>query len=147
MGWLYFKEDGFYDKVKENIYVASHGKIVPVLLGDYSENVLPKHDNIAYCFIDSDNHSHERVVAEIEILKPKMIKGGIIAFHDFGNQYIAPREVHQQLIDTGEYENINIDWESIFNYVRENDLETGNESWHEKGSNEFPCYVGAVRKI
>lgn len=147
MGWLYFKEDGFYDKVKENILVASHGKVVPVLLGDYSENVIPRYNGIAYCFVDSDNHSHERVYAELDLIKPRMKVGGIIAFHDFGNQYIAPREAHQSLIDSGDYENINIDWESIFNYVRKNDLEKGNDSWHEKGSNEFPCYVGAVRKI
>lgn len=147
MGWLYFKEDGFYDRVKENIYVASHGKIVSVLLGDYSENVLPKYDNFSYVFIDSDNHQRERIVAEIAMVKDKIIKGGIIAFHDFGNQYIAPREVHAELIASGDFENIPIDWEEIFRYVRENNLEEGNDSWHEKGSNEFPCYVGAVRKI
>lgn len=147
MGWLYFKEDGFYDKVKENILVASHGKVVPVLLGDYSENVLPKYNDFAYVFVDSDNHSHERVAAELDIIKPKMKVGGIIAFHDFGNQYIAPREAHEQLIQSGEYENVHIDWKSIFDYVRENNLEDGNDSWHTKGSNEFPCYVGAVRKI
>lgn len=146
MGWLYFKEDGFYEKVKENILVASHGKIEPVLLGDYSQNVLPKYDGYAYVFIDSDNHSHERVYSELEIIKPKMLQGGIIAFHDFGNQYIAPREAHQHLIDTGEFENVHVDWNEIFIYVRENNLEEGNDSWHEKGSNEFPCYVGAVRK-
>lgn len=147
MGWLYFKEDGFYDKVKENIRIASHGKINPVLLGDYSENVLPKYDNYAYVFIDSDNHSQERVSAELDLIRPKMKIGGIIAFHDFGNQYIAPREAHEQLIQSGEYENVPIDWKSIFDYVRENKLEEGNDSWHTKGSNEFPCYVGAVRKI
>lgn len=147
MGWLYFKEKLFYNGVNNNIVIASNGKIVPVLLGDYSENVLPKYDNYTYVFIDSDNHSHERVAAELDIIKPKMKVGGIIAFHDFGNQYIAPREAHEQLIQSGEYENVHIDWKSIFDYVRENNLEEGNDSWHEKGSNEFPCYVGAVRKI
>lgn len=147
MGWLYFKEDGFYEKVKENLRIASHGLIEPVLLGDYSENALPQYDNYAYCFIDSDSHQKERVNAEIELIRPKIIKGGIIAFHDFGNQYIAPREVHEYLISTGEYENIGIDWHEIFDYVREHNLEEGNESWHNKGSSEFPCFVGAVKKL
>lgn len=147
MGWLYFKEKLFRNRVYNNIVIASNWKIVPVLIGDYSENVLSKYKDYTYVFIDSDNHSHERVESELELIKPRMKVGGIIAFHDFGNQYIAPREAHAKLIQSGDYENIDIDWNAIFGYVRENNLEEGNDSWHEKGSNEFPCYVGAARKI
>lgn len=147
MGWLYFNEKGFSERVKKNVIEVSKGLVNPILVGSYSEKEIPKHDIISWCFLDSDNHSQERVFAELELLKPRMVIGGIIALHDFNNQYIAPREAHEQLIQSGEYENIDIDWKEIFDYVRENDLETNNESWHEKGSNEFPCYVGAVKKI
>ena len=46
----------------------------------------------------------------------------------------------------GEYEPIHIDWNEIFDYARANNLEDGNVSWHEKGSEEFPKFVGALRK-
>lgn len=146
IGWPHVTKNDFNEKVKERITAASGGKITPVLMGDYSENVLPKFEGYGWVFIDSDNHQHERVFGEINMIKDKMVQGGIIAFHDFGNQYISPQEAHAYLIGTGEFENIPIDWTSIFNYVRENKLEEGNDSWHEKGSEEFPKFVGAVRR-
>lgn len=147
MGWLYFNEPGFCERVKERVKEVSNGLVNPILIGSYSEKEIPKHDKISWCFQDSDNHQPERVYSELELLKPRMIIGGIITMHDVGNQYITPKEALEQLIQSGEYENVPIDWKSIFDYVRENKLEEGNDSWHEKGSNEFPCYVGAVRKI
>jgi len=144
--WGYAAAKGFKDKVKERILFASGKKVEPVLLGSYSEKEIPLHGDYTYAFIDSDNHQMERVLAEINLLNPLMKSGAIIAFHDFGNQYISPREVHAQMISTGEWENISINWKEIFDYVRENNLEEGNNSWHEKGSEEFPKFVGALRR-
>ncbi len=146
LAWGYAAESDFKDKVIDRIKLASNGKVQPILCGTFSEDELPKHESYSYAFIDSDNHQPERVYAEVNLIRPRIISGGIIAFHDFGNQYLAPREVHQYLLNTGEYENIPIDWESIFNYVRENNLEEGNDSWHERGSEEFPKFVGAVKR-
>jgi len=146
LAWEYASQSDFKERVKKRILFASDHKVVPILLGSYSEKELPLHGRYSFVFIDSDNHSPERVFAEINIVAGKMVKGGIIAFHDFGNQYIAPREAHQYLINTGEYEDVPIDWDLIFNYVRENELEEGNNSWHEKGSEEFPKFVGAVKR-
>lgn len=146
LAWRYAADKGFKEEVKSRVKKVSNNKINPILAGDYSENVLPKHPPYSYVFIDSDSHSHERVFGEINIVKNLMVQGGIIALHDFKNQYIAPQEAHKYLIETGEYENVPIDWESIFNYVRENNLEEGNNSWHEKGSEEFPKFVGAVKR-
>jgi predicted O-methyltransferase YrrM len=146
LAWKYADEKDFKDKVKLRILFASDNRVEPILLGSYSEKELPLHGKYSFAFIDSDNHQHERVFAEIGILEDLMIAGGIIAFHDFGNQYIAPRQAHEQLIATGKYENVEINWQEIFDYVRENNLEEGNNSWHEKGSEEFPKFVGAVKR-
>lgn len=146
LAWGYVNEPDFYDNVKASIRIVSGLLVEPVLMGDYSENAIPKYDNYSYVFIDADNHQSELVFAEIKLLEDRIIQGGIIAFHDFNNQFIAPQEAHKYLIETGKYENIEINWKEIFDYVRENNLEENNNSWHEKGSNEFPCYVGAVKR-
>lgn len=146
LAWGYASEPDFKDKVMSRIIFASMGRVEPILLGSYSELELPKYGDYSFAFIDSDNHQRERVFTEISILEDKMVQGGIIAFHDFGNQYIYPKEGHSHLIATGKYENVEINWSEIFDYVRENKLEDGNNSWHEKGSEEFPKFVGAARR-
>lgn len=144
--WAYAKDPEFTNDVKERIIFASNGRVKPVLCGTFSEQEIPKHDNYTYAFIDSDSHQHEMVFSEINLIKDRMVKGGIIALHDVDNQYIAPREAIAYLVGKGEFEEIIIDWKPIFDYVRENNLEEGNNSWHEKGSEEFPKFVGACRK-
>ncbi len=146
LAWNYVNEDGFNEAVKGRVKFASNGRVEPILLGSYSEKELPNYGKYSFVFVDSDNHSHERVFGEIAIVEDMVVEGGIIAFHDFFNQYISPAEAHAHLIRTGKYENVYINWNEIFDYVRANNLEADNETWHHAGSNEFPCYVGAVRR-
>lgn len=146
MKWGYVNEPKFKDNVRGRIIFASNARVNPILLGSYSEKELPLWGDYSYAFIDSDNHQHERVFAEIAILEDRMVKGGIICFHDFNNQYIAPQEAHKALIATSKYEDVPIDWDTIFKHVRDNKMEEGNDSWHTAGSEEFPKFVGAVRR-
>lgn len=111
----------------------------------YSLDVLPNHKDISFCFVDSGVHD-DMVMDEVKMLEDKMIPNGIIAFHDYGNQFTAVARAYNYLLSTGKYEPIKIDWERIFNYVRENNLEEGNDSWHERGSEEFPKFVGALKR-
>ena len=74
------------------------------------------------------------------------MSGGILAFHDYGNQFTAIARWYDYLVGTGKYEPIAIDWDTIFDYVRDNNLEEGNSSWHERGSEEFPKFVGALKR-
>jgi len=120
-------------------------KITVTLVNGYSTDFIPKFGNYAYVFIDSGIHD-DLVMEEVKMLEDKMISGGIIAFHDFLNQFTAVERAYDYLLSTGKYEPIPVDWEPIFDYVRENSLEEGNNSWHERGSEEFPKFVGAVRR-
>lgn len=146
LAWDYAAAKDFKDKVKQRISFASSGKVEPVLLGSYSEKEIPLHGYYTYAFIDSDNHQLERILAETQLLNPQMKSGAIVAFHDFDNQYLSPRQVHTHMIQSGDWENIEINWTQIFDYVRENNLEEGNNSWHEKGSEEFPKFIGALKR-
>lgn len=147
LAWDYASKADFNDEVKRRILFASDNRVEPILLGSYSEKELPLYGPYSYVLIDSDNHQKERIEAELSIVVPLMVKGGVIVFHDYKNQYIDPAEAHAKLVASGGFENIQIDWEYIFNYVRANDLETGNDSWHTSGSEEFPKFVGACRKL
>jgi len=142
--WLYAKEINFNDIVIRNIAKVSCGHLSANLCGSYSEAEIVKHDKIGYCFVDSDTHQGGLVLREAKLLEDRVVPYGIIAFHDFGNQFREPREAAEYLVGTGKYYWVDIDWGSIFDYVRENNLEDGNDSWHNKGSEEFPKFVGAV---
>lgn len=141
--WGYVFEPDFNSRVCNRITTVS--KMTPFLLGDYSVNVFNNNKNYSYVFIDSDDHQLELVMEEVKILEDKMIPGGIIAFHDFQNQYHGPFEAYKYLISTGKYEAINIPWDDIKKFVSENNLESGNDSWHMPG-HALPCFVGAVRR-
>ena len=112
----------------------------------YSTDIIPLFNNLSFVFIDSGIHD-DLVMVEVKMLEDRVIQGGIIAVHDYKNQFTAVERAYNYLLSTGKYEKIEIDWPAIFSYVRENNLEEGNVSWHERGSEEFPKFVGALKKI
>lgn len=141
--WGYVFEPDFNDKVRNRI--SSVSKMLASLQGDYSTNVFKAHNEYSYVFIDSDDHQEELVMEEVTLLEDKMIPGGIIAFHDFRNQYYGPFAGYTYLLETGKFEPVNIPWDEIRAYVSENNLEEGNNSWHMPGV-DLPCFVGAVKR-
>jgi len=100
---------------------------------------------LSYVFIDSGEHSEESLKPEIEWVNKHLCVGGIVVFHDFGNQYTAPVYAAEKMILSGQYEPIAINWEEIISYVKENDLEKGNDSWHMVG-NPHPNFIGALKR-
>lgn len=140
-----FEDDGISTEVGKTVYsLAAH--IDYTLIPDYSTNVIPRYHDLAYVFLDSGDHGEELVNAEVRALEDRVRSGGIFAFHDYKNQFTAVERGYDYLLSTGKYTPIEINWKEIFDYVRENNLEEGNTSWHEKGSEEFPKFVGALRR-
>ena len=99
----------------------------------------------SYAFVDSGDHQ-ELPMKEVLALEDRIVPGGIIAFHDWNSQFLQVMDAYNYLLGTDKYEEINIDWSPIVDYVNENNLEEGNLSWHH---NELknPCFVGALRRI
>ena len=120
-------------------------KVSLIYLADYSTNVIPHYKDYAYVFVDSGVHD-DLVMEEVKMLEDKMVQGGIIAFHDYKNQFTAVERAYNYLLSTGKYESMPINWDLIFRHVREHKLEDGNDSWHESGSEEFPKFVGALKR-
>lgn len=114
----------------------------------YSTDFLRLMDDTkyAYVFVDSGSHGDGLPMQEVKLLEDRMLMGGIIAFHDFRSQFVEVEQAYNYLLSTGKYEEVPIDWGNIVAFVRELDLEKGNTSWHHTEL-DFPCFVGALKKI
>lgn len=118
-----------------------------VLIADYSTNIIPLFNNCAYVFVDSGSHGDGLPMQEVKLLEDRMMIGGVIAFHDLLSQFTEVTEAYYYLIATGKYEEIKINWQEIFDYVKEYDLETNNNSWHQYPELPHPPnFVGALKR-
>lgn len=116
---------------------------------NYSTEVLGEFNEISFLFVDSGNHGEEIVQSEKPLYQDKIISGGIIAFHDYGekSQFTAVKKAYEELVGTGLYEPIEINWEEIFDYVDKNNLEDLDNSWHLYPELPHPPnFIGAVKR-
>lgn len=132
--------------ILDKVLAVSLNKVQPIFIGDISINVIPNYNNYAYVFIDSGSHQDGLPMQEVKLLEDRIVKDGIIAFHDYQSQFKEVEEAYDYLISTGKYSPININWPEIIQYVKDNDLERNNSSWHHPEL-DYPCFVGAVKKI
>lgn len=141
-----FEDKKIADQVIASINKATFTSSSLIPVADYSTNVIDKYGPYAYVFSDAGSHQGGLPMKEVIMLEDQIIPGGILCFHDYKSQFIEVHEAYDYLLSTGKYEEIPIDWTSIINYVREHNLEAGNTSWHHQEL-DFPCFVGAVRRI
>ncbi len=116
-------------------------------LAETSLEAIPKFSDLSYVFVDSGSHGDGLPMQEVLLLEDKTIKGGIIAFHDYKNQFVEVEGAYNYLLSTGKYEEIEIDWKTIIDYVVENNLEEENNSWHQYPELPHPPnFIGALRR-
>lgn len=153
-GIFYLVEPEFADKEWKNgtIYlVSSHRptelQVTPEPIADYSYNVIDKYGPYSYLFWDSGEHGGEVLQRELALIEDAMVPNGLLVFHDYKNQFTAVEKAYQQLLRTGKYEEVTLNWQPIFDYVKEHDLETGNNSWHQYPELPHPPnFVGALKR-
>lgn len=129
-----------------NIKKAVNYNIGLVPYSDYSTNMLPdSKEMFSYVMVDSGTHQDGIPMQEAKLLEDRIVKDGIIVWHDWKSQFKEVFEATEYLVSTGKYDYIEINWQDIIAYVNENNLEEGNVSWHH---NELknPCFVGAVKR-
>jgi Ni,Fe-hydrogenase I large subunit len=85
---------------------------------------------------------------EVKMLEDRIIQGGIIAFHDVFSQFVKQTEAYEYLLSTGKYEEIKINWQEIFDYLKENNIsEDDNNSWHKYPELPYPPnFIGALKR-
>jgi hypothetical protein len=132
--------------VTKMIRHVSDNQVEAITVSAYSTQVIPRYNNLSYVFVDSGCHDNGLPMQEVKLLENRIIKDGIIAFHDYGNEFTEVADAYSYLLGTGKFEAITINWDQIFDYARENNLEENNNSWHQRGCEEFPKFVGALRR-
>lgn len=143
-----FEDDELGYSVCDTVEKQSPSNLEARFIPSYSTDVIASPDlnvNYSYVFVDSGSHQDGLPMMEVKLLEDRVVQGGIIAFHDFRSQFVEVEQAYNYLLGTGKYEEIKIDWDAIVNYVRENDLEKGNNSWHHNEL-DFPCFVGALKR-
>lgn len=124
-----------------------NGGISWQISNDFSTDFLPKYDMYNYIMWDTGSHGHELVSLEKPLLEDRIIKDGILVMHDINSQFTACTEAYQDLIASGKYEEIKYDWQEIFDYVAENNLEENNNSWHLYPELPHPPnFIGALKR-
>lgn len=135
------------NELASNVSKATEKGVKLIFIKGYSTDYLKSTTEMfSYVMSDAGNHQDGLPMEEVKLLEDRMLQNGIIAFHDFGNQFREPKEAAEYLVSTGKYEWVNIDWNEILEYVKESVTEEGNNSWHVYDDVPVPCFVGAVRR-
>jgi len=127
-------------------HVSKFSRMKPILNPVPSVRFLETCPMLGYVFIDSDDHNDITIQKELSIVDKKLLVGGILGFHDFGNQCVAPKEAAYKLIESGSYELLPIDWDYVLSIADSLGGEEGNQSWHMTHLKN-PIYVGFLRRI
>ena len=142
-----FSDNGWMKDVMRKLWCFMPlDKFVP--LANTSLDVLKSNSDISFCFVDSGTHSDDLVMNETKMLEDKIISGGIIAYHDCFSQFTKVTEAYEYLLSTGKYEEIKINWQEIFDYLKENNIsEDDNNSWHKYPELPHPPnFIGALKR-
>lgn len=145
-----FEKIEFLQDVHKNIKLFQNrhcDNTTCVFLKNLSTEFLPKYEKYSYIMWDTGSHGHELVSLEKPLLEDKIIEGGVLVMHDINSQFTACTEAYQDLIASGKYEEIKYDWQEIFSYVAEHNLEEGNNSWHQYPELPHPPnFIGALKR-
>ena len=87
----------------------------------------------------------EGLASECDIVAPRMVHGGIIAFHDFRSQFIGVERCYNELLATGLFEEVVIPWKDIEAEVVAGNLEAGTDTYHHTELAN-PMFLGALRR-
>jgi hypothetical protein len=141
-----FKDQSWKYATIERVNAANSG-VNAIPIAGYSLDFLKLLNMAAFVFVDSGTHSDDLVMQESKALEDKIVKGGVICYHDKGSQFTRVDEAFNYLLSTGKFEEIKINWEDIFEYVKWHNLEDGNDSWHQYPELPHPPnFVGALKR-
>lgn len=139
-----FSDEKWKETTIANILTAITPYYTPIYpRAEYSLDYIKEvSDKFSFVFVDSGVHD-DMVMDEVKLLEDKMTTNGIIAFHDYKNQFTAVERAYQYLLSTNKYEVIEINWPLIF----QNSNEENNNSWHQYPElGHPPNFVGALKR-
>lgn len=142
-----FEDEEIIREVVSNVSRVNKNSVQLNFIINYSTNVIQNYENLSYVFVDSGSHGDGLPMEEVKMLEDRVKLGGIIAFHDIFSQFTEVTEAYEYLIGTDKYDVVQIDWHPILEYVKDNALDIGNNSWHQYPElPHSPNFVGALRR-
>ena len=148
-----FSDQQVFNKVLKGVFDCNdfnNNKVETIGVGltdGYSLDILPTINNVSFLFLDTGSHGGGLPMAEVKLIEDKIVKDGIVCFHDYKNQFTEVEGAFDYLVGTCKYDPIEINWQEIFDYVAEHNLEEGNNSWHiYEDLPHPPNFVGALRR-
>ena len=142
-----FEKEISTEEVVKNVSGVAKNKVtIALIIGSFQDYLKNSGGRYSFVFSDAGIHDDE-VLEECKLLEDKLISGGILCLHDYKNQFCAVERAYDYLLSTGKFEEIEINWEPIFNYVNSENLEYGNSSWHQYPDLPHPPnFVGALMR-
>lgn len=144
MPWPFCRKKTFQRNLKSTL--KKYSNLKHVLYGVTSRTYLTIDRVYSYVFIDSDDHQIELVSFEGLAVLHQVCMGGLVFFHDYGGNYIAPGIVYDKMVETKLYEPVEIDWKRAIKFVNVHDLEKDNNSWHFKDMDN-PTFLGCLKRV
>ncbi len=134
------------EEINDSVYeLVRCNEIYPIMKPITSVEALAENSiDYAYAMLDSGDHE-QTVIDEVNLIKDRMVSGGIVVMHDIDSQFVRVREAYNHLLNTGNFEEVKFDWNEIEKYVIEEGCEVGNTSWHHPEL-PHPKFIGALRR-
>jgi len=95
-----------FDEFKDNIINSGVSDVIEPIVSTSKKAALMINEAVEFIFIDGD-HSYELVKKDFECWFPKVIEGGIMAFHDTNGRYGPTRLVHEAVFKSKHFKNFN----------------------------------------
>jgi hypothetical protein len=113
-----------------------------------SLDVIAKHEDIVYAFIDSGAHEFDMINAELNALLPRLRKEALVFLHDFGNQYQGVEKAYFEWVKPGTGLTHNpIDWPKHIEQMKRMGLsEKDNNTWHTYDHLDDPMFMACLRR-
>jgi hypothetical protein len=122
-------------------------KVTPYGLSSLSFFELRK-EPIVFLLVDSGDHLEGIVFDEINLYKDRLVDNGLVFFHDYKNQFVAPMLGAMKLCENYGYEMIEMPWEEAEEIAKKYNLEEkDNASWLNYGEIKYFNFMGCCRKI
>lgn len=144
--WKYFGGDNYIERIRNTVEkFVTNPNLFTQFYGMTSEQFCCRKEPVDYVFIDTGEHSAESLAPEVAWVERNLVIGGIVVFHDYMNQYTAPKEAADKMVESEKFESVKIYWKPIIEYVKGGNLEKDNNSWHMPG-NPNPNFIGALKR-
>lgn len=84
-------------------------QVTPMRMDSLEAAKAFRDDSVDFCFVDA-NHAYDAVTADLAAWLPKMRHGGVLAGHDYAQEFMGVKHAVQDFFGAGRFEVIGRSW-------------------------------------